>query len=113
MVMRLARVFFLLSAALVVISSRACLAWNLTADQKAFIDRWLERNELNRYGDPKDTVYPGGAPLFDEATGQTIDRYDYIFSRHPELVRLLGLKAYDPQVAEHLRRLETDPEMAR
>jgi hypothetical protein len=30
-------------------------------------------------------VYAGGTPLFDERTGRSRDRYDYILERHPEL----------------------------
>ncbi len=52
---------------------------------KARIDRWIKEKKLNRYGDPKETVYAGGTPLFDERTGRTRDRYEYILERHPEL----------------------------
>ncbi|MGA1843966.1 MAG: hypothetical protein ACMUIS_05330 [bacterium] len=54
---------------------------------KADIDRWIEENGLNKYGDPKDTVYTGGTPLFDETTGKSMDRYHYILKRHPELLK--------------------------
>ncbi|MBI3910954.1 MAG: hypothetical protein HY320_08480 [Armatimonadetes bacterium] len=49
------------------------------------IDRWIKEKGLNPYGDPPDTVYAGGSPLFDMRTGQTRDRYEYILERHPEL----------------------------
>jgi hypothetical protein len=52
--------------------------------EKARIDIWLEANNLNQYGDPKDTVYTGGTPLFDEFSGQNNDRYQYILEKHPE-----------------------------
>ncbi len=52
---------------------------------RARIDRWIKEKGLNTYGDPKDTVYAGGTPLFDERTGRSRDRYDYILERHPEL----------------------------
>lgn len=52
---------------------------------KARIDRWIKEKNLNRYGDPKGTVYAGGTPLFDERTGRSRDRYEYILERHPEL----------------------------
>ncbi len=52
---------------------------------KQKIDRWIERQGRNQYGDPKDTVYAGGNPLFDERSAQMKDRYEYILSRHPEL----------------------------
>lgn len=56
----------------------------VSAAVKARIDAWLRRNAatLNQYGDPINTVYTGGTPLFDERTGRTIDRYEYIISRH-------------------------------
>jgi len=62
---------------------------DLTKDEKEKIDEWLENNNLNRYGDPRDTIYIGGTPLFDEAIGQNIDRFDYIFKKHPDLLYLL------------------------
>jgi hypothetical protein len=49
------------------------------------IERYLRERGLNEYGDPRDTVYTGGTPLFDETTGRRIDRYQYIFRRHPHL----------------------------
>ena len=49
------------------------------------IEDWIARNNLNDYGDPKDTMYTGGTPLFDEATGIMKDRFEYILERHPEL----------------------------
>lgn len=55
----------------------------LTATEKAHIERYLEDNELNRFGDPEGTMYPGGSPLFCEVTGQVIDRYEYILRNHP------------------------------
>ena len=48
------------------------------------IDVWIKANDLNRYGDRKDTVYSGGTPLFDESTGSSIDRYDYILKNHTD-----------------------------
>jgi hypothetical protein len=54
-------------------------------ETKQRIDRWIRDKNLNPYGDSKDTMYAGGSPLFNEATGQAQDRYEYILSRHPEL----------------------------
>lgn len=51
------------------------------------IDRWIKENNRNEFGDPKNTVYLGGTPLFDERTGRTRDRYEYILEKHPELRR--------------------------
>jgi hypothetical protein len=41
--------------------------------------------KTNRFGDPLDTAYAGGSPLFDEATGRTLTRWDYIARHHPEI----------------------------
>ncbi len=48
------------------------------------VDRWLKANKLDRYGHPEGTMYAGGTPLFNEATGETRDRVSYVFERHPE-----------------------------
>lgn len=39
---------------------------------------------MNKYGDPADTVYAGGNPLFDIKTGQLKDLYEYILSKHAD-----------------------------
>ncbi len=52
---------------------------------KKRIDRWIKDNRRNPYGDPPDTMYLGGTPLFDERTGRTKDKYDYVLEKHPEL----------------------------
>ena len=54
-------------------------------DTRRRIDQWIREHGLNQYGDAKDTVYAGGTPLFNEMTGRTLDRYEYILKRHPEL----------------------------
>lgn len=61
-------------------------ASSVSTSERISIDAWLTQHadSLNRYGDPKNTVYAGGTPLFNEATGQRIDRYDYIVSKHPD-----------------------------
>ncbi|HRY63274.1 MAG TPA: hypothetical protein P5267_01550 [Patescibacteria group bacterium] len=53
-------------------------------NEKAKIEKWLVDNKLNEFGEPADTLYAGGTPLFDEATGKTMDRYDYILKNHPD-----------------------------
>ena len=53
--------------------------------EKKRIDKWLEDNQLNEYGDSKETMYLGGTPLFDEKTGKNLNRYEYILKNHPEL----------------------------
>tara|TARA_Y100000589_G_scaffold323197_1_gene357368 strand:+ start:259 stop:489 length:231 start_codon:yes stop_codon:yes gene_type:complete len=49
------------------------------------IDHWIKTEGLNEYGDPVDSVYLGGNPLFNEATGTLMDRYEYILLNNPEL----------------------------
>ncbi len=57
----------------------------VTSAEKAQIDAWLgaHADSLNQYGDPKSMVYAGGTPLFNEATGARMDRYDYIVMKNP------------------------------
>ena len=62
---------------------------DLTSGQKDKIEAWLTEQGLNRYGDKDGTYYTGGTPLFDEATGQAIERFQYILSNHKDLVELL------------------------
>ncbi len=57
----------------------------VSEEMKRKIDEWIHRERRNQYGDPKDTVYAGGNPLFDERSATLKDRYEYILSRHPEL----------------------------
>ena len=53
-------------------------------------DRELAAKGLNQFGDPQDTVYAGGTPLFDEKTGRAVPREQYVFARHPEIARACG-----------------------
>lgn len=48
------------------------------------VDRWLQAHKLDSYGNPEGTMYAGGTPLFNEATGETRDRLEYVFSRQPD-----------------------------
>jgi len=48
-------------------------------------DDWLKRQGLNKYGDSVDTMYMGGTPLFNESTGERIDRYLYLTMQFPKL----------------------------
>jgi len=54
----------------------------LTKEQKKLIDDKIKNDGLNEYGDPKGTMYAGGTPLFNEMTGDTKDRYEYIAGKH-------------------------------
>ena len=65
-------------------------------EEMAMIEFWIKEEGLNRYGDPKDAVYTGGTPLFDEATGKRTDRFEYVLTRHPGLLRDLH-KRYAPR----------------
>ena len=56
----------------------------ITPEQKKLIDARIEKDGLNEYGDPKDMVYMGGTPLFDEMSGEQRDRYEYIVENHPD-----------------------------
>lgn len=64
------------------------------ADLRRRVDRWIRENGLNRYGDPAGTIYTGGTPLFNERTGQQLDRYEFILARHPELLSDPGAKSF-------------------
>ena len=48
------------------------------------IDAWISESGLNKYGDPENTAYSGGTPLFNEMTGERTDRYEYIKKMHPD-----------------------------
>jgi len=51
--------------------------------EKKQIQNWIKKNNLNQFGDSKNTVYIGGTPLYNELTGKKIDLYDYILQKHP------------------------------
>ena len=72
----------------------------LDQSKKDIIDKWIADNNLNRYGDPKDTVYIGGTPLFDESSGASTDRYEYIYMKHPEVRKLLAEKSKEKSDVE-------------
>lgn len=65
-------------------------AGDLTVEQKEKIEKWLTDNSLNRYGDAMDIFYAGGTPLFDEATGKSIERFEYILKNHPDILGKIG-----------------------
>ena len=79
-----------LRATLLLIAAAACRSEKAPPAQKppapqSCLDRELAARRLNSFGDPADTAYPGGTPLFNEATGKSTDRAAYIFARHPEI----------------------------
>lgn len=61
-------------------------AADLTDAQKHTIDRFLVEKGLNSYGDPMGTMYAGGTPLFDERTGRTADRFEYLIAKFPGIL---------------------------
>ena len=57
------------------------------------VDRWLAANKMDRFGHPEGTMYAGGSPLFNEATGESKDRLEYIFGRNPKAREACGPKS--------------------
>lgn len=70
-------------------SDAASGAW--TAAQLACVDEWLQAHTLDAYGNPQGTMYMGGTPLFDEATGQHLPRQAFLATRRPDALRACGL----------------------
>lgn len=60
---------------------------------KKRIDDWIKESGRNTFGDPKDTVYAGGNPLFDERSPKVKDRYEYILEKNPGLADKLQKKS--------------------
>lgn len=56
----------------------------VTQAEKEKISTWISANKLNQYGDPTDTVYSGGTPLYDSSTGVVTDLYEYMVTKHPD-----------------------------
>jgi hypothetical protein len=52
--------------------------------QESCLDAWLKNKKLDRYGNAEGTMYTGGTPLFDERTGESRDRLDFVYQRQPE-----------------------------
>jgi len=61
-----------------------------SAPPPSCLDAQLAAKGLNPYGDPPDTMYPGGTPLFDEKSGKRTDREAYVRAKHPEIARACG-----------------------
>jgi hypothetical protein len=47
------------------------------------IDQWIVKNQLNPYGDPKNTIYSKCGPLLDETTGKRTNGYQRIWRKNP------------------------------
>jgi len=56
-------------------------------DASPCVDAELEKRGLDKYGNQPGTMYPGGTPLFDEATGKRKDRTAYVYAHHPEIAQ--------------------------
>jgi hypothetical protein len=52
--------------------------------QESCLDKWLQDKKLDRYGHAEGTMYAGGSPLFNEMTGESKDRLEYVYQRQPE-----------------------------
>ncbi|RKH56857.1 hypothetical protein [Corallococcus llansteffanensis] len=48
------------------------------------VDSWLKSHHFDRYGSKAGTMYAGGTPLFDERTGETTDRMEFVFKQQPD-----------------------------
>jgi hypothetical protein len=51
--------------------------------EEACVDKWLAARGLDPYGSPSGTMYAGGTPLFNERTGERVDRLAYVYKSHP------------------------------
>jgi hypothetical protein len=58
-----------------------------TSAEEACLTRWLAAEKLDAYGNPEGTMYAGGTPLFDEASGRHISRQSYLAAHRPEALR--------------------------
>jgi len=60
----------------------------LSAEEKTHLSTWLQSEQqagrVNPFGDPVQTMYMGGSPLFDESTGRIKELHDYVVEQHPE-----------------------------
>lgn len=51
-------------------------------EEEAF-NAWITKNGRNQFGDPADTMYTGGTPLFNESTGEMLPLAEYTLSKNP------------------------------
>ncbi|KAG8467011.1 hypothetical protein KFE25_000327 [Diacronema lutheri] len=51
--------------------------------ERGAIERWISAKGLDKYGNPSGTMYAGGSPTFNMATGEMTDRFEYIAKKHP------------------------------
>ncbi|WP_224370034.1 hypothetical protein [Hyalangium versicolor] len=67
--------------------------------QETCLDKWLKSQKLDRYGSPEGTMYAGGTPLFDERTGESRDRLDFVYERQPEAKKACATGGKTPGTA--------------
>jgi len=63
----------------------------LDAKQTECVEKWLQGHGLDDYGNPKGTMYAGGTPTFDEATGRSVDRWTLVAKNRPEALQLCAV----------------------
>jgi hypothetical protein len=59
----------------------------LDAKQTECVEKWLKGHRLDAYGNPEGTMYAGGTPTFDEATGKSVDRWTLVTKNRPEALQ--------------------------
>jgi hypothetical protein len=59
----------------------------LDAKQTECVEKWLKGHGLDAYGSPEGTMYAGGTPTFDEATGKSVDRWTLVMKNRPEALQ--------------------------
>ncbi|PCJ16493.1 MAG: hypothetical protein COB02_16030 [Candidatus Cloacimonadota bacterium] len=59
----------------------------ISKETQSKIDKYLSDNNLNEYGDKKDTMYMGGTPLYNESNGSSTNRYEYVLKKFPQLAK--------------------------
>ena len=69
----------------------AASAVRVNAEQAACVRKWLAGHGLDDYGNPKGTMYAGGAATFDEKTGQSIDRWVLVAKNRPEALQFCSV----------------------
>lgn len=87
---------------------------DLPEEEEEEIASWIEENDLNKYGDPQDTNYIGGTPLFNEETGEYQERYDYLVANHQDKPWLTSLdqeeESEETQESDDQEESETEEE---
>jgi len=68
-------------------SGPAPQAVRVEAKQAECVEKWLKGHGLDAYGNPEGTMYAGGTPTFDEATGKSVDRWTLVMKNRPEALQ--------------------------